>query len=146
MHHDDALSASDRPGDSMTAARPRVTDEHLETAARLLDRVYRAGTEQAHHDLVQALAAAEAHGRQKDRTSARVFLHADRCTTEPTDLGAEDRVLRGLLQPGEVAMALRPFPNDNDSPALILYGSPDQLRDLAVGGILPFVDDLDDKP
>jgi hypothetical protein len=132
--------------DPTGATQPRVTDEHLETAARLLDRVYRAGAQQAHHDLAQALAAAEAHGRQDGQASARVFLHADRCTTEPTDLGAEDRMLRGLLQPGEVAMALRPFPNDNASPALILYGTPDQLRDLAVSGILPFVDDLDDEP
>jgi hypothetical protein len=59
----------------------------------------------------------------------RILLHADRCTTEPTTMD-EDEVLRPLIAPGEVALALRPFPETDDAPAVVLYGSPEQLVDL----------------
>jgi hypothetical protein len=73
---------------------------------------------------------------------AVVYLHADRVTTEPTTF-AEDGVLRPLLAPGEVGFAIRPFPSTNDSPAVVLYGSPEQIEDLCSGGIVPFLADLD---
>jgi hypothetical protein len=71
---------------------------------------------------------------------AVVYLHADRVTTEPTTFG-EDSVLRELLAPGEVALALRPFPSGLG--AFVLYGSPEQIADLCSGGIVPFLDDLE---
>jgi hypothetical protein len=72
--------------------------------------------------------------------SAVVYLHADRCTVEPTTFD-EDRTLRGLLAEGEVAFALRPFPSTNDSSAVVLYGEPERLHDLATG-IDGFVDEV----
>jgi hypothetical protein len=76
----------------------------------------------------------------------RILLHADRVTTEPTTM-TEDEALRPLLAPGEVAFAIRPFPGlSNDDPAVILFGTPEQLHDLAEGGIAPFVDDLAEEP
>jgi hypothetical protein len=76
------------------------------------------------------------------RAGAVVYLHADRVTTEPTTF-SEDGVLRELLDSGEVAFAMRPFPSTNDSPAVVLYGTPEQIEDLCSGGIVPFLADLD---
>jgi hypothetical protein len=80
---------------------------------------------------------------QTIEADAVVYLHADRCTTEPTTF-SEDRVLRPLLAEGEVAFALRPFPSG--AGAVVLYGSPEQITDLCSGGIVPFLDDLVENP
>jgi hypothetical protein len=86
---------------------PVLTDEERGLLSRVAD----------------ALDAADRRGAQE----AVVFLHADRVTTEPTTFTAERDA---QLAPGEVCMSLRPFPSTNDSAEVVLYGSPEQLRDL----------------
>jgi hypothetical protein len=93
--------------------------------------------------VVESIASRLAEWEATIEAGAVVYLHADRCTVEPTYL-AEDAELRSLLEPGEVALALRPFPNG--SGAFVLYGSPEQITELCVGGIVPFLDDLVEDP
>jgi hypothetical protein len=75
----------------------------------------------------EKVARAIADAERRGEAEAVVALRADRVTTEPTTLTAE----RDLhLAPGQVCMSLRPFPSTNDSPEVVLYGTPEQLVDL----------------
>lgn len=112
---------------------------HRRLAEQLADLLIRRG-DADEPERLGAVADRLAEWEATIEANAVVYLHADRVTTEPTTF-AEDGVLRPLLQPGEVALALRPFPSGDG--AVVLYGSPEQVADLCSGGIVPFLDDLE---
>lgn len=104
----------------MTAPR------HERLAQQIAELLIRRGDD-GEPSRVDAVAARLAEWEAVIEANAVVYLHADRCTTEPTTF-SEDGHLRPLLADGEVAMALRPFPSG--AGAVVLYGSREQLREI----------------
>lgn len=119
-----------------------MTAPRHERLARQIAETFGIGGRAA-QEQITAVADRLAEWEATIEANAVVYLHADRLTTEPTYL-AEDAELRSLLEPGEVALALRPFPNGPG--AVVLYGTPEQITELCESGIVPFLADLVEDP